>query len=478
MNRLARILALALILVCAGMSGASAAEYKSFVDEFVYSPFLFEEDPADEFLAEKQEINRLYEREFNRIYKEHNFYDRQDASKLYEEYEIEPEDGFEGADGAVIFYTSLQTKIRELIVKEESRYGEKYVDIDVAFAACKIFSMTLDAAFEENFYSKQVDSDEKIKDRLRDENGWKEREVALHQALKDLSGSSIIIPEIRFVLDRGFVEICRNHLGEEDPVTLKRKIELIQDYSVMGDSKVALEMSKDLLPKIEAAFGAKSLESATVLNLMAYDYKTLGNYRASEETLLKLIDLNSELHGEESSAALADNLVELIKLRKATPMSDPMLYDALKKAAKNLPKEEMEIYKYYIYAMSDLDLTGRLHYFDPVFFNNEKFGLLEEHRRDYPVKSLDNAFENSEFYRTMGYYSRSLLNDIQAMFGGKAFFGKHHHKVLMFICNLSNDYLNLNQPEEALALAQQALEMSHKTYGDDHPRTVFMRFTV
>lgn len=37
----------------------AAAEEKSFVDELVYETLMFEENPADEFFAEKRGINNL-----------------------------------------------------------------------------------------------------------------------------------------------------------------------------------------------------------------------------------------------------------------------------------------------------------------------------------------------------------------------------------------------------------------------------------
>ena len=43
----------------------------------------------------------------------------------------------------------------------------------------------------------------------------------------------------------------------------------------------------------------------------------------------------------------------------------------------------------------------------------------------------------------------------------------------MGICNLSDDYLILNQPSDALLLSQEALKTSKKFYGDEHPCTVY-----
>ena len=102
MNKIVRVLGLALVLICyvGSMSVARANDtYKSFVDETVYGTLPFEEDPADEFLAEKSEFNRLYrENEFN--------------SDLHE---------------------ILLSKLKELKAKEAAKYGEKYFGMDVIF---------------------------------------------------------------------------------------------------------------------------------------------------------------------------------------------------------------------------------------------------------------------------------------------------------------------------------------------------------
>ena len=65
----------------------------------------------------------------------------------------------------------------------------------------------------------------------------------------------------------------------------------------------------------------------------------------------EVIAASIELHGEESSPELAASLVALTKLINATPTSAPELYDALKKAAKNTPGEDL--YELYAENMAD-----------------------------------------------------------------------------------------------------------------------------
>ena len=427
MNRLMKILVLVLVLIFSGTSVVAAADYKSFVDEMVYAPFLFEEDPADEFLAEKQEINRLY--------REHQF----DS----------------------VSYEPLLFKIEKLMKKEVARYGEKYADFEAILGLQRAGSLYLEKELAEHLQSIPV---EDIRDGLRDENNLQEFESSLNEA----TSVYFFHPELLFSLDKIIIKILENALGEEAPVTLKHRINLIQDYSVLGDSKVALEMSKDLLPKVEAAFGFKSPEAAAVLNLMAYDYKTLGNYYASEETLFKLVALNKELHGEESSLALAESLFELIKLRQATPVSDPALYDALKKAAKNLPNEDF--YENYTESMNEAVVEYTL---DDIDDGDLWEFYSKEYRRNFLIKFVDTYLEISNLYRTLGFYSHSLTSDIRAMNLCTMSFRNYHHKTLKTFCNLSDDYLRLNQSDNALTLAQMAFEISQKTYGEEHPCTVY-----
>lgn len=273
-------------------------------------------------------------------------------------------------------------------------------------------------------------------------------------------------------MDKAFVERCEEVLGKNDPVTLRHMINLIHDYSLMGDSKTALKMSTALLPKVEKAFGQNSAEVAVVLQLIANDCKTLGNYRKSDETLLKVIDINKALHGEESSPELVANLVALARLRKVSPNADPSLYAALDKAAKNLPEDELY----------------RLGYFRVKFFNNpvhdtkrlvdlnqagtKENNLIKTYRRDNIITAVDILLEETESAKELGLYESSLTWDLIAMGDCKMHLGNYHHKTLETISNLSTDYLTLNQNDDALALAKAALDTAQKIYGDEHPATV------
>ena len=91
----------------------------------VYAPFLFEEDPSDEFLAEKQEINRLY--------RENQF-----DSARYE--------------------SLLFLKIQELMTKEAARYGEKYADCEAVFAFFRLNSMYFNIEFTEHLQSESLEN--------------------------------------------------------------------------------------------------------------------------------------------------------------------------------------------------------------------------------------------------------------------------------------------------------------------------------
>lgn len=140
-------------------------------------------------------------------------------------------------------------------------------------------------------------------------------------------------------MDKKILDLCEENLGKLEPSTLRHNLNLIHDYSLLGDSKTALAMEKNLLPKIKKVFGENSRENAEILSLMANDYEVLGNYRQSEQTLLKAIDINKKICGDESSPELVANLIALAKLTNAAPDSEITLI--LEKAAKNIPNDEL-----------------------------------------------------------------------------------------------------------------------------------------
>ena len=439
MNKIVRVLGLALVLICyvGSMSVARANDtYKSFVDETVYRTLPFEEDPADEFLAEKSEFNRLYrENEFN--------------SDLHE---------------------ILLSKLKELKAKEAAKYGEKYFGMDVIFVFGRLSAWDWEWKFMENFNQRlAVHEGNDLKALLQNENTWRD----FHAELDEMTRGFDVPPELNFRLDRNLIKCCVEILGETNPVTLKHKINLIQDYSVLGDSKFALEMATDLLPEIEAAFGASSREVAAVLNLMAEDYKTLGNYRASEETLLKVIDVNRQLYGEESSPELVASLVALAKLKGTVPNSDTALYDALDLAAKNLPKDDLYRLGYYrVKILNGYFRNGERQENLNRTYTQERNFMETRHGYEF-IKCVDLQFEQAESYREQGMNHSSLTWDLLAITECKSVLGNVHHKTLKTLCDLSGDYLALNQPDYAEELARESLNTSRNIYGEEHPCTIY-----
>ena len=415
---------------------------KSFVDKWIYSDLPFEEDPADEFITEKKEINKLCMVESE-------------------------EDVVEG-------FHELNVKLQELKEKEIARYGEEYVDWNWAFVSNRLLAWNGELIFTTNFQRRLVGhTDSELKKILQDENIWKDFQTEFEQMNRKFS-----VPlELSFRMDQKFADFCKETLGETNPNTLRYTINLIQDYSLLGDSKTALEMEKDLLPKIKKIFGARSSEVAEVFSLMANDYKILGNYRKSEEMLLKAIAINKELHGGKSSPELVANLVALVRLTNATPNSDAVI--ALDKAAKNLLDDDL---------YSDDDLY-RLGYFHVKILNSpihdmerlvnlsqvctREDELIKSYRRDSYTKFIDSLFEQSENAKALGLYKSALTWNLVAMADCKMNLGNYHHKTLVSLCNLSDDYLTLNQTSDALALAQEALATSKKIYGDSHPCTIY-----
>ena len=258
-------------------------------------------------------------------------------------------------------------------------------------------------------------------------------------------------PGISFKIDRKYVIMTRDILGEYEPITLKNTINLARDYSVLGDSKTALEVEENLLPKIKRTFGDKSVEMVELLEMMATDYKILGNYGKSEESLLKAIEINKALYGDESSPKLLANLVNLINLRKVILKTDDPLYIALEKAAKNTSENDLSKSGYFrIKIVSDASKR----YLTKVPLLNENFSQeyesITDDRAGYITKKVIVEHELSQLTRLGKMYELNLTWDVRMILNCKDYLGKYHHITLRTLCDLSEDYLVLKKFDDAL----------------------------
>ena len=439
MSTMKKILVMIIMMFICGSSFPVSAEElpKSFVDEMIYDTLPFAEDPTDEFFNEKHEINQACMIE-------------------------------EGADLSAAIH-ELHIKLQNLKARQTTRYGSEYVDWEVAFFGNKLLSWNGEWIFLINLQRYLAESNgNNLKKVFQEESTWKNFQSEINQ----LIGEYVPI-ELDFRMGQKFVDLCTDFFGESNSITLKYEMDLIQDYSLLGDSKVALEMEKKLLPKLEEAFGKKSREVATLLQIMANDYKVLGNYLESEKTLLKAIAINKELQGEESAPEILANIIALIELKGATPDSDASLYNALEKAAKNLPESDLYKFGYFRVKILNKPVHNMERLVDLSLVGAKERNSIDFFRKDDYVRVVDISLEQSESARALGLYEHSLFSDLMAMADSRMDLGKYHHKTLSSICNLSEDYLMMNQIEDALMLAQTAFNTSQKIYGNEHPCTIY-----
>ena len=437
MNAVRVLAMLAAILICIGSSSAAAEdESKSFVDKMFCETLPFEEDSADEFMSEKREINRLCAEAENPDF-----------------------------DAAI---HEVNVKLQELKAKAIARYGENYEDWDAAFLTGRLLSWSWESTFTENLGQRlSVHKGDLIR-ALQDDKTWADFQSEIDEVTRGFN-----VPlELNFRMDHKIVTLCREKLGEDDPATLKRTINLIRDYSLMGDSKTALAMELKIVMKVSESFGEKSNEVAELLSLMAYDCKTLGLYQYSEDLLLKAIAINRELHGEEHSPELLANLVALIDLRKVSPASDVKLYGALEKAARGLSDDDLYRLGYKRFEILNDPVNDAEKLVKLSEACTRERNLIEGYRGYDYIKAVDMSLEQAESAKVLGWYAMSFTDDLMAMADCKLNLGKYHHKTLVTLCNLSDDYLALNQPDDALELAQKAYYTSREIYGDRHPCTI------
>ena len=443
-NKIGRFLTVfLLILICVGLpTFCVAADLESFVDKAANVPFTFEEDPADEFLAEKRELNKM-------------------VLKLRNGEKID--------DNA---FLESENKFRELLVKFLDKHQNDITDWDLAVTATSEFSgLLLENSLEDKFpYDISGYNDEELKKKLGDETAWKNFDAEINNIIQDNS-LFFIPPKVIFRIDRKVFNMCKDILGESDAITLKKHLKLIQDYSLLGDSNTALKMEKKLVSKVKKVFGENSFENAELLKLMANDYKVIGDYRKCEETLLQLIELNKKLHGEETSIELAENFIELIALRRSTKDNDSETYAALEKATKNI---------------SDDDLY-RLGYFNVEILNNPSdyaipsdlaFNAL---MRDFQTKKFldvktrvntNKWLDLSSVSKRLGIHSDAFEIDFASQIFLKFGLDRNNYRSAEIFCNLSDDCLILNQVDNALYWAEEALRICKKNYGDKHPCTI------
>ena len=465
--KIIKIMALIVIFICCMSTVSFAApEYKSFVDEMVDDPRIFEEDRTDPFYREKREINNLMA--------DGNL---KDAYNKLEELENKLNEKF-------------GHKFKELENAWNKNFG-KHHDPEVYRARRKYWNIRDEKYIKDKFpYDISGYDKNELKQKLKNESTWQNLDPEI---LKHLNDKNRL--ELQFKIYRKFATVCKNTLGESDPITLKNTIKLIQYYSFFGDSKTALDMEKDLFPKIKKVFGEKSKEFVEVLNLMAKDYKVLGKYKESEKTLLRAIEINKNLYGEKSSPELLYNLVSLIKLKRTTSKSNPALYDSLEKAAKNIPEDDLYCLGYFRTKLLNKHLlfllfnqadeknavrTSVQRSADLTLLNSEEDRALNKslENEELNMRNLEFKFDWDRFIKAFNdkkfngkIASSSSFNVLSGNY--RDYLGNFHYNNLMLLCSLSDYYLRLNQSDFALSLSQEAFEKSKKIYGDEHPCTVY-----
>ena len=412
----------------------AAVEHKSFVDEMVDNPKIFEEDRTDPFFREKREINRLV-----------------------------LEKSFEDA----------LTKYKELRKKEATTYGE----LDDVLNYTKEASMLLMMKWEEKivneifpYYNVSNYDKNELEQILQDSNTWNKIDYPKLWHFFDSNDMPITFGSMALGLRiaRKNLNLCQNILGESHPITLYHNIALITSYSSLGDSKIAIEMAEELLPKVKQVFGEKSDATSVVLKILSSNYEELGNYGKCEETLLQAIEIDKALYGEENSPDLLNDYVKLIYLKKVSAEDDPKLYEALKKAAKNI--SESELYRLGYFQIEYSLLAEKLDSY------GKEMKALYAHINDTPddiVNYINYNWRKSSDCNARGIYQPAYALDLISLSRCRDCFGNDHHMTLKSICNLSADYLTLNHYENALFLAQEALTKSRKLYGEEHPCTFY-----
>ena len=446
--KIIKAVVLAIICIC-GMSSVSFAsiKYHSFVDDMVDDPRLFEEDSADEFLAEKREINRMV--------LEKNF-------------------------------DSARSKLSELLDKTENKYGEVFFATDWYIVASRITMIEYEEWIEKNafpYYNVSNYNRDELEKLLQDNTTWET--ISYYWILKLYNPDSrprIGSIELCFKIAKKNFNLCVDILGESHPITLRHKYMLMACYACMGDPKTAIEIAEEILPQVEQVFGEKSTETSAVLSVMVYNYSVLGNYGKAEEIVLRAIDIDKELYGEENSPKLLNDILNLIYLKKVWLEDDLELYTALEKAAKNIPEDELYELNYFqakaVVPFDNFDNAKNFSYAKLINLYNK---ILEVHWETFDKNSdpfilinyMADLFEISLNEKSVGLYQPALASDLYGISHAKRNFGNNHYITLYFLCNLSDDYLRLNQYEEALFLSQEALNNSRKIYGDEHPCTVY-----
>ena len=430
---------LVLIFMCSSAQ-ISYAKTESLVDKTVYNSPVLEEYPDDEFINDKRELNRLFDK----------------ANK-------------NGVDDNLLH--EIFVKIQDLKNKINDKYPKPYVDYSLAYASDKLLSLSYELTLVENFQIDISDNDENaLKQALKSDATWKALDEEFNKTVK-----SFAVPlEFNFRIDKQSFDICKKHIGESEPTTLKNALRLIKDYSLMGDSKTALEMEKNVFPKIKKIFGEKSSEIAEVLELIANDYKVLGNYAKSEEALLQALEINKKIYGEESSSKVLSNLIGLSNLRRVVLTKEDSLYKAIEKAAKNIPESDLYRLGYFrskILSSPEHDIESFIN-FESTIEKEERALSATSFRGDYYTKRADALSDSSKYSRRLGIYEYTFDKDLISLMHCMLNFGNNHYRTLEGLCNLSDDYLNLNQIDDALKLVNDALKTSQKIYGEEHPCTI------
>lgn len=262
-------------------------------------------------------------------------------------------------------------------------------------------------------------------------------------------------------------KISKEDYGDEDPLSLRIKLNLGRTYLRQGHATKASENLLEVLPKIERVFGEKSAAMLTAMSRLSIAYQMQGLRFKALELNRKAMLQTGKIFGDDHPDAL-DHLnthsVLLFDMGR-TEEAATLQINLLERTRRILGEEHPVT----IAVMSNLSIT------------RIKQGLaddaisLAERALEMARRVSDNVIQImrtlARAYSHAGRTADAIKLQEEAVALAKARSGSSHPNTLETMLGLIVLYFQEGRVAEALPVGEETLEKSRRALGENHPTT-------
>ena len=269
----------------------------------------------------------------------------------------------------------------------------------------------------------------------------------------------------------------RTVLGEENPDYVSSLFSLATDYSRLGDYTKAIEMKTKAIEIQRKVLGEDHLDYVSSLSSLAKDYSKLGDYTKAIEIETKALEIQRAVlgedhpnyvsslftlvayyseHGDYTKAKEIEAYASEILKRDDIKDLDPQFYGENNELMDSIRSKFNQIEHQLFISQEPVSYERYL------ILEDELLQLLKKSERDQNAFSMGwLAYYNSY----LGHHERAVAFGIEAVEISKKIFGTEHPYYVRFLADLAGYYSNLGDYQEAVRLGTEAVDVTQRVRG-------------